>query len=93
MLECYKDIDNKKKQNEGNQAVLDKLTTLKGVELSPSYQKLISYIEKQYKCSGICRPAFFYLSLPLTEGIPTKPCLPSLNKNIGEELLYLGIIL
>lgn len=40
----------------------------------------------------MCEPTFFYYSLPLTKGRPTRPCLSILNETVGEELIYLGIM-
>lgn len=45
MLDCFNDIEKRKKDNAGNDAVLTQLEKLKGMELSPSYQKLLKYIE------------------------------------------------
>jgi hypothetical protein len=52
---------------------------------------LLNYFEQKYTCSGICSPALFYYSLPLTEGVPSATCLSFLKEEIGSSLTYLGV--
>lgn len=38
---------------------------------------LVEFVEKSYNCSGFCKPGLFYMSLPLSAGIPKDTCLQS----------------
>ena len=60
--------------------------------LPKNLSSIITYLEGSFECSGLCRPTFFYYSLPLTKGRPTRPCLSFLNETVGEEMIYLGIM-
>ena len=53
---------------------------------------ILNFFEKKYACSGICNPALFYYSLPISVGAPQIPCLVYLRAEIGDSLIYLGIV-
>ena len=63
----------------------------------PSGQKVetaidvLSYFEDKYKCSGICKTALFYYSLPLADKIPKDTCVSHLKDEIGKSLTALGV--
>ena len=40
---------------------------------------LVEFVEKSYNCSGFCKPGLFYMSRPLSAGIPTDTCLKSFS--------------
>jgi hypothetical protein len=45
---------------------------------SETYQranKFIRFFEKRFECSGLCETGFFYLTRPITEGIPKQTCM------------------
>jgi len=52
---------------------------------------VLSYFEQKYTCSGVCRPAFFFYSLPLSTGLPSENCLTYMKNEIGDSLKYLGL--
>lgn len=51
----------------------------------------IQSFEKQFKCAGVCFTPLFYLSRPLSDGIPTKSCdtafLESVSGQIGPAIV------
>ena len=54
--------------------------------------KFMKFFEETYKCSGICEPAFFYWTRPLSDGRPTQTCLTFLKNEITYNLASLGIV-
>jgi len=54
--------------------------------------KILEFFEQKYACSGICNPALYYYSIPISKGAPTTPCLVFLRKEIGDSLIYLGVV-
>lgn len=52
---------------------------------------VLSYFERKYQCSGVCRPALFYYSQHLSAGVPTENCLTYMKNEIGDSLKYLGL--
>ena len=50
-----------------------------------------NYFEEQYGCSGICRSALFYYSLPITSGKPATVCLMYLKEEVQNNLAYMGV--
>ena len=50
-----------------------------------------NYFEEAYGCSGICKAALFYYSLPVTQGKPEKVCLMHLKEEVQSNLAYMGI--
>ena len=53
---------------------------------------ILTFFEQKYACSGICNPALFYYSLSTSVGAPSIPCLVYLRSEIGDSLIYLGIV-
>ena len=55
---------------------------------------LVEYFENTYKCSGFCSEGLFFMSLPLSEGVPTEHCIDSLQEAFkGAKPLTLVLIL
>ena len=50
----------------------------------------VKYVEKEYECSGFCKPPLFYLTYPVTNGPPEKGCLPPLVGDIVSLTSKLG---
>ena len=50
------------------------------------------FFEREGSCAGVCKPALFYWSKSIKEGIPTQSCLESLVEAIHVRLLALGIV-
>jgi len=38
-------------------------------------QKFFAQIEKTYKCAGLCEKGLFYVSKPISEGVPEQRCV------------------
>lgn len=57
---------------------------------SEKYITLIKFIEDRYKCSGLCTPSLFYLTLSVKEGPPTQACLPPFIGEVAEPIGNLG---
>ena len=53
--------------------------------------KILTYFESKYNCSGVCKPALFYWSLPLSYGVPSVNCLSYLKNEIGSNMRYIGV--
>lgn len=71
---------------------------VKDKDLDEEYKKLISFIESEYECSGMCSPSLFYLTQSVKEGPPKRGCLApfmgdltSFVGRLGEALLASGI--
>jgi len=54
---------------------------------------LVSYLELEFTCSGVCEPGLFYWTLPLSEGIPTTTCVSVLQDNLGNAGRAFGFLL
>lgn len=46
----------------------------------------ISFIENNYKCSGLCKPTFFYISQPIENGPPERACIPAIVYDLAPKL-------
>ena len=53
--------------------------------------KILTFFEKKYTCSGVCKTGLFYFYLDLSKGIPTETCILSIQSEVKESLSYLGI--
>lgn len=51
---------------------------------------VIEFIEKKYKCSGMCTPALFYLTQSVEEGLPEIGCLQPVIKDVTDLMYDLG---
>ena len=60
-------------------------TTIGKIKPPKPFTDLVKFMESKYKCSGMCNKQLFYLTLDVTEGIPTQPCL----RPYFEDLMYL----
>lgn len=54
--------------------------------------KFMNFFEAKFKCSGVCKPALFYWTRPLSDGRPTQTCMFYLKDAIKNNLTYLGIV-
>lgn len=48
--------------------------------------KFIQSFEKQFKCAGVCFTPMFYLSRPLSDGIPTTSCDTAFLKSVSGQI-------
>lgn len=81
----------------GNQTAFDKsdLESYKELAKTKTYEtglKFMKFFEAQFKCSGICKPALFYWTRPISDGRPTQTCMIYLKDAIKNNLTYLGIV-
>ena len=56
---------------------------------------LYQYLEDEFNCSGICRPALFYFSNPISFGPPKNTCLKqvvTLFKNDAQPFAMMSIV-
>ena len=67
-------------------------------KLDEKYEQLVSFIEGEFKCSGMCSPSLFYLTQSVELGPPTQGCLApfmgeltSLIGNLGDAMLASGV--
>jgi hypothetical protein len=60
------------------------------VKLEKSMEKTGHYEEK-YDCVGLCRPALFYYSKPLKNGIPKKTCSNFVRNVIRDHAQPYGV--
>ena len=88
MMECHENLV--KKVDNPNLAVLKKFVDTDSLKLASDYKSLISYIEKTYKCSGICKEALFFYSLELKEGRPLKTCSEAILESFIPFVASLG---
>lgn len=54
--------------------------------------KLVSYFEREFKCSGLCKPSLFYYGLPPSLGRPKQSCMLIFKREITNKLQYMGIV-
>jgi len=54
---------------------------------------MISFIEKTYKCSGLCKAPLFYLTQDITKGPPKSACLDAVIKDVGPLFNAIGEIM
>jgi len=54
---------------------------------------MISFIEKKYKCSGLCKKPLFYLTQDITNGPPENECFDALIKDVGPLFNVIGEIM
>lgn len=73
--------------------------TVNSNKLPEKYSEFVSFVEKEYECSGMCSPSLFYLTQSVELGPPDKGCLApfmddvtSLIGNLGNALLASGLI-
>lgn len=50
----------------------------------------IEFFETEYTCAGICTPAVFYWSQPITLGKPTKSCVNSIKDDLTDSFTGLA---
>lgn len=60
------------------------------VDMSPF--KLVGFFEGKYDCAGICTTPLFYVSKPLSAGIPTEECLKGIQEQIAGSTMYVGVV-
>jgi hypothetical protein len=53
---------------------------------------LVEFVEKSYSCSGFCKPGLFYMSRPLSAGIPSNTCLKSFSEAFKGAKPLAGLI-
>lgn len=63
-----------------------------GAQVDMSPFKLVGFFEGKYDCSGICTTPLFYVSKPLSAGIPTKECLMGIQEQIAGSTMYVGVV-
>ena len=56
-------------------------------------QNLISSLESQFSCNGICTMGAFYYFKDVTQGPPTSNCLNALKTVFNNKPIAVGIIL
>lgn len=57
-----------------------------------TWDKLVTYFEKEYECAGFCKPALFYYSKPVSMGVPTQACVQPFMDDIDKELYDIGVV-
>lgn len=72
--------------------------TINQNKLDENYEKLITFIEGEYKCSGMCSSSLFYLTQSVELGPPEQGCLApfmgditSLIGNLGDAMVASGV--
>jgi hypothetical protein len=83
------------KASSSNSTLKAQIDGYKAIAASSTYQKatkFLTYFEAKFKCSGLCKPGFFYLTRPISDGRPTTTCMTYLKNAIGDNLTYLGIV-
>lgn len=61
--------------------------------MDPKAEAIVKFIEKKYKCSGICKQPFFYLTQPISMGPPKQACLVPIIDDIGGMFLGVAVVL
>jgi len=51
---------------------------------SLSHLSTYTSLEEMFECSGMCRPALFYHSLPVSEGYPMQTCIQELKEFVDD---------
>jgi hypothetical protein len=78
------------------QAKKKELTELigKANESVTDYQKkFISFLEKEYSCSGLCKKSLFFITIDIANGTPKETCTLSLINSVADQLTLFGYTL
>lgn len=75
-----------------SQYIANEQLTVATARPNQKWDRLITYFEQKYDCSGFCYPALFYYSQPVTKGLPQEGCLKGFLEDIDREMLDLGIV-
>lgn len=59
-------------------------------KITEEQKEFINFLETDYKCSGICEPSFFYITMDLKTGRPENTCALSLIDSIADEFTLFG---
>ena len=98
MLECFENSEKialalAADGNAGDQDVAELEVQLQSAKPSPEFISVVSQLESEYKCSGLCKEPLFYFTQSVTEGLPTQACIVPALEDIGSTLQNLGAIL
>merc|ERR1712048_778274 len=62
-------------------------------KVTEEQKKFVEFLEKEYKCSGLCEPAMFYITVDTMEGRPQNTCALGLIESIADQLTLFGYTL
>ena len=88
MMECHEYFLKK-----SDLSILKEYFDVDSLKVAKDHKTLIKYIEKKYKCSGVCKKALFFYSVELDQGRPMLTCGDTLLKAFNPYIASFGIIL
>jgi len=59
--------------------------------LAISYKQMALYVEKTFKCSGVCKKSLFFYSLDLKQGPPQVTCGEAVMESVVPYATSLGV--
>ena len=53
--------------------------------------QVLTWIEKTYSCTGLCRQQLFYVANSLDDGPPENTCFPKVHHDLQDEMTFMGL--
>ena len=91
MMDCHDNYMEKAEHPDA--AILTQYIDIKQFQIATDHKNLVKHIESTYKCSGVCKKAFFFYSLDVEHGRPLVTCGDEIVNAISPFIIGLGIMI